>query len=111
MNAAEAAVGHEHDHVALVTLGNDRPDDVVDIGDVARALSAAMEIVDEQLRRQPLGFRKTRPEHTGDDDLVRRIERTREVVLEYAPARRGGARLEDGPEPPRPVARTQCSQR
>ena len=35
MNAAETAVGHQHDHVAVTVLAHDGRDDLVVVGDVA----------------------------------------------------------------------------
>ena len=80
-------------------LADDRRDDVVDVGNVTRALLRAR--AGRRRAARPTAAR-TRAATIGTPPATTtssaRAERSREVVLEHAPARRGGARLEDGPD-------------
>ena len=82
--------------------------DVVDGRNVARALLSRAQVVDELLGGQPFRFGKGRSKDRRDDHFVGRAERSGEVILEHAPARRGGARLEDRPDA---AIRVTCPQR
>ena len=86
MNSTETAVGHQHDHVTRPVFIHDSANDPVDIGNVAGALPLTLKISDKILRREPLGFRQGRSEHTGNDHLVGATKSRRKVILKYAPA-------------------------
>src|SRR5688572_16953279 len=60
VNAAEPAVGHQHDDVAVPAFTDDRRDDVVDLGNVPGMATLAREVVHQLLRREPLRLGKAR---------------------------------------------------
>ena len=84
-------------------------DDVVDLGDVPRVLAArCVRSSTSCSADKPLRLRQRRSEHRRENDLVRRAERPREVVLKHAAARRGRSRLEHRPHAPAGIARAQA---
>src|SRR6188474_2711348 len=98
MDTAKAAVRHEDDQISGFSLFHDRRHDVVDRRGRPRTLTRAFEVAHELLSGEPLGLWQTRAEHGRNDDLVGGSERAREVLLEYAAARRRRAWLENGPD-------------
>ena len=70
VNAAEAAVGHQHDDISGPMLAHDRVDDGVDVRDMTSLLATTAKIVDQLHGIEPLGFRQatigTRPRGSPD---------------------------------------------
>src|SRR5687767_3140229 len=98
MNPAKPAIGHENDQIALFPLFDDGADDIVERGSVSGALSPALEIVHELLWRKPLSLGEARAKHRRDNHLVGGTKCAREILLEDAPARGRGTRLEYRPD-------------
>src|SRR6185369_783838 len=86
VNPAEPAIRHQHDDVAVASLAGDRRDDVVDLGNVPGMASLTSKVEHQLVRRQSLGFGKRRSKHSREDDLVRRAERSGEIILEHTAA-------------------------
>ena len=84
MDAAEPAVGHEHDDIAGAVLADDGRDDVVIIRKVARPLPLRTQIQYEPIAIQALGIRQRRPEHCRENHFVRGSKRCRKRILEHA---------------------------
>src|SRR5688572_7935694 len=98
MDAAEAAVRHQHDNVPLAMLPDDRADDLVVVRQVTRAPALGAKVVDEAPGVEPLGVGQRRAEDRCDDDFVGADKSPGKIILKHATARRGGARLEDRPD-------------
>ena len=88
MNAAEPAVRHQHHDVAVASLTGDRRNDIVDLGNVPGMTSLTSEVEYQLLCRKPLVFGERRSKHGGQYDLVRRAERSGEIILKDTTARR-----------------------
>ena len=99
VDVVEAAVGHDHDEIAVAALAGDGRDDVVDLRDVAGVDVGGLQVGDQLLGRQPLVLRQARAEHRRKHHGVGRGQRAGEVRLEDAAARRRRSRLEDRPDP------------
>ncbi len=99
MNATEAAVRHDDrpgrrrvaSAATCVTM-------VVDIREMARGHAGAAQIAHELRFRQALIRRQRRANTDAITTSSAAREGARKVVLKHAPARRRGARLEDGPD-------------
>ena len=89
MNAAEAAVRHQHDKIPEAMLADNRRHDVVDRLRFPSGLPAGFEVLDELRDRQAFGVGQLRPEDGRQQHFVGARKRAREIVLENAPARRG----------------------
>src|SRR5687767_12060737 len=87
MDAAEAAVRHQHDDVPFAMFADDGRDDFVVVGHMTGVAALRTQVRDEPVGIQPLCLWKRRSKHGGDDDLVRGLERHRKGVLEHATAR------------------------
>ena len=86
MDAAETAVRHNHDDVALLMFADDRRNNVVVLREVPRLLSRRTQVGNQPLGIQTLCFRKRRAEDGSENHLVGGTERRSKGVLEDAPA-------------------------
>ena len=111
MDAAEAAVRHEDDEIAVGVLAGNHLHDLIKGRRIARALPGACEIDDELLGGEPLAFGEIRAEHGRDHHLVCRAERPREILLKHAPARGRRARFEHRPDAAIGIGGAQARQR
>jgi len=69
MDAAEAAVGHQHDDVSFALFANDGRDDLVVLGHMASVAAIRTQVRDQPVGIQPLCLWKRRSKHGGYDDF------------------------------------------
>ena len=86
MDAAEAAVRHQHDDVTLAMFPEDRADDLVVIRQVTGASSLCTKIVNELPGVEALGVGQRRAEDRCDDDLVGAAKGPGKIILKHATA-------------------------
>src|SRR5437870_13285918 len=86
MNAAEAAVRHHDDEVAVAMLADDRGDDVVERVGGPRRLALRSQRPDELRQRQPPGVGQLRSKYRRQQHVVCAGECAREIVLKDAAA-------------------------
>ena len=70
MDAAEAAIGHHDDQIAVDRLAGHGSNDRIDVRQMPRAHVIGREVVDEFRFGEPFFGRQARPEYGGDDDLI-----------------------------------------
>ncbi len=99
MDVVEPAVRHDDDKVAVPRILRNRPHDFGSIGDVAGILTRRPQVLDQNVRREPLGFGQRRSKNGWKNDAVGLRECAREISLENSPAGGRRARLEYRPDP------------
>jgi hypothetical protein len=111
MDATEAAIAENTNHIPALRLALQMPHDGIGIRQIHRDLAASLEILHQPLRVQSLlGFEQFQPRDLRNQDAVRVAKGLGQFLLEHIATGRIAPRLEHGPDALMRMAQTQRAQ-